>query len=867
MPILATKLYIPPLRPRHILRSRLSERLTESSHHKVILVSAPAGFGKTSLISEWLSDRQRPAAWLSLDDNDNDPTRFLSYLIAALHTIAPDIGQGIVRALQAPQPPPLETTLTALLNEITAIAEPFTLILDDYHLITVPPIDQALTFLIGHLPPLMQLVIVTREDPPLPLHQLRARDQLTELRAADLRFTLAEAAGFLNQTMGLTLSPEDIAALEARTEGWIVGLQFAAISLQGVTDTARFIQSFAGSHHFILDYLLEEVLHKQSPGVQNFLLQTSILDRLCGSQCEAVLSAPAGVGQKTLEYLEQANLFIIPLDNERRWYRYHPLFADLLRQRLSQSTANVEALHLRASLWYEHNGFQLEAFQHAVATHDIDRAAYLVEGNGMPIIFRGVFHPVLNWLGSLPTTTLDSRPALWVLYASALLIMGQLPEVEAKLQAAEAVLQSGEQDDQAKDLIGHIAAIRANAAVPVNQVDTILIQARRALDYLHPNNLPVRTSATFALGYAYQLQGNRRAARQAYSETLAISQKVGQNVTALMALGGLGNIQEADNQLHLAMETYQRYLKILGEPTLPVGCEGHLGLARIFYEWNDLEAAEHHAREGARLARQIEHSDRYLIDDLWLARVKLAQGDPATAATLLAQAMLSITPHSLWLNSPEAIAAKILIYLGLDQYDEALQLAQTHARPVYTAQVDLAQGEARAALTVLELAQQQAQANGWADELLNVMVLQAIALHQQGERAESLRRLGEALALAEPDGFIRIFVDKGQPMAQLLTEAAAYGMRPNYVGQLLAAFEADAAKRMGQIAQPLIEPLSQRELEILRLISQGLSNDEIRKRLFLALDTVKGHNRKIFEKLHVQRRTEAVAQARKLGLL
>src|SRR6266704_189711 len=366
-PILATKLYIPRLRPNVVSRPRLIERLNEGLHRKLTLIAAPAGFGKTTLISAWVAGCDRQVAWLSLDKGESDPTLFLTYLVAALRTIAPDIGVGVLGALQSPQPPPTESILTALLNEITAIPHNFVLVLDDYHVIEAKPVDQALTYLVEHQPPQMHLVIATREDPQLPLARLRARGQLTELRAADLRFTPSEAAGFLNQGMGLNLSAEDITALETRTEGWIAGLQLAALSMQGQQDSASFITSFTGSHHFVLDYLVEEVLGQQPESIQTFLLRTSILDRLCGPLCDAVLLTPSGTGRATLEDLERANLFLAPLDNERRWYRYHHLFADLLRQRLHQSTASspgdaesqVNALHIRASVWYEDHGLEV----------------------------------------------------------------------------------------------------------------------------------------------------------------------------------------------------------------------------------------------------------------------------------------------------------------------------------------------------------------------------------------------------------------------------------------------------------------------------------------------------------------------------
>src|SRR6266487_162227 len=409
-PILATKLYLPRLRPNVVSRPRLIERLNEGLHRNLILISAPAGFGKTTLVSEWLAGGARPTAWLSLDDQDNDLTRFLTYLVAALQTIAATLGEGVLGVLQSPQPPPTEAILTALLNDITTIRDHFVLVLDDYHVLDAKAVDHALTYLVEHLPPHMHLVIATREDPQLPLARLRAGDQLTEVRVTDLRFTHSEAAGFLNQVMGLNLSAQDIAALETRTEGWIAGLQLAAISMQGHKDTISFIKSFTGSHHFVLDYLVEEVLQQQPESVQNFLLRTSIFDRMSGPLCDAVLLDATTSGQETLEYLERANLFIVPLDNERRWYRYHQLFADLLRQRLHQSTASspgderdgVAELHRRASQWYEDNGLEIEAFHHAVAANDVERAERLIEGKGMPLQFRGAMISVLNWLESLP---------------------------------------------------------------------------------------------------------------------------------------------------------------------------------------------------------------------------------------------------------------------------------------------------------------------------------------------------------------------------------------------------------------------------------------------------------------------------------
>jgi LuxR family transcriptional regulator, maltose regulon positive regulatory protein len=880
-PILATKLYIPRLRPNVVRRPRLLERLNEGLHRKLTLISAPAGFGKTTLVSEWVEGIEQPAAWLSLDEGDNDPARFLTYLVAALQTIAAPIGEGVLGVLQSPQPPPTEAILTALLNDITTIKDHFVLVFDDYHVIDAKAVDHALTFLLEHLPPHMHLVIATREDPPLPLARLRVGGQLTEVRVTDLRFTHAEAAGFLNQVMGLNLSAEDIAALERRTEGWIAGLQLAAISMQGHEDAASFIRSFTGSHHFVMDYLVEEVLGQQPERVQTFLLRTSILDRLCGPLCDAVVLDSSASGQATLDYLEHANLFLVPLDNERRWYRYHQLFADLLRQRLLQSTtlspgdaqSHVNELHIRASQWYEDHGLEIEAFHHAVAAHDVERAERLMEGKGIPLHFRGAVTAILDWLESLPATVLNARPWLWARYGSLLLVNGQTTGVEEKLQAAEAALQGSEADDKTRNLVGQIAAARATLALTRYQVEPMLAQSRRALEYLHPKNLSLRATAHWTQGFAYLLLGDRAASRRALTEAIALSQASGDIFTTILATIGLGMVQEADNQLYLAAETYRRVLQLAGDQPLQIIYEAHLGLARVLYEWNDLEAAEQHGRQGLHLARQYDRViDRFVLCEVFLARLKLAQGDVAGAAALLAQASQSARQQNFVYRIPDVAAAQVLTLLRQGNLAEAAHLAQTHGLPLSQARVHLAQGDTSAALAVLAQLRQQAEAKGWEDERLKVMVLQAVALHMNGDKDKAVQLLFDALALAEPGGFIRIFVDEGLPMAQLLSAAEAIGMMPDYTGRLLAVFATEEQKRedtsaLPPPAQSLIEPLSRRELEVLHLMAQGLSNQEICERLFLALDTVKGHNRKIFDKLQVQRRTEAVARARELGLL
>lgn len=880
VPILATKLYLPLLRTGVVPRPHLIQRLNEglASGHKLTLITAPAGFGKTTLVGEWIGACGCPVAWLSLDEADNDPARFLLYLVAALQTVKAGIGEGLLAALQSPQPPSIEPILTLLLNEIAAFQGPFVLVLDDYHEIDARSVDQALTFLLEHLPLQMRLVITTREDPHLPLARLRASGQLTELRAADLRFTPAEAAEFLNRVMGLNLSQEDIDALEARTEGWIAGLQLAALSMRGHQDASGFIKSFTGSHRFVLDYLVEEVLGHQPEKVQSFLLRTSILDRMCGPLCEAVLLDPAGSGQETLEYLERANLFVVLLDNERRWYRYHRLFGDLLRQRLGQklSALEVAEYHRRASRWYEDHDLAVEAFQHAAAANDIDRAERLLESKGMPLHFRGVATMVLDWLASLPAGVLDARPSLWVRFAGLTLNVGQSSGVEEKLQAAEAAiaaaLRGSEPDPKTHDLIGQIAATRAILALSQYQVEAIVAQSRRALEYLAPGNLPSRFTAHWAMGMAHFFRGERSSARQALTDALSIAQASGNIHDAILATISLGQIQELDNQLYLAAETYHQALRLIGDSPLPTAGEVYRGLAQISYEWNDLDAAERYGQQGLRLSKQYERGiDRFIITEVFLARLKLAQGDVTGAAGMLAQIEQTARDKNFVLRLPEIASAQVRVLLKQGNIPAAGELAWRFNLPLCRVRVLLARKEIPAAMEILEPYRGQMQARGWADELLRATVLQALAYQAGGEIEKAVSLLGDALMMAQPGGMIRVFVDEGAPMVELLREAAARRVMPGDVGRLISACEAENRSSTERLpsppVQPLTEPLSARELEILRLIALGLTNREIGERLFLALDTIKGHNRIIFDKLQVQSRTKAVARARELGLL
>ncbi len=876
LPILATKLYIPPSRPNLVKRPRLIERLNESLEAgcKLTLISASAGFGKTTLLSEWIAVCGRPVAWLSLDARENDPARFISYLIATLQTIQPGLANDLLVMLQSPQAPQTESTLITLLNEVDALPENFILVLDDYHALDSKSVDEALALLLQHQPSQMHLVIATREDPPLPLASLRARGQLSELRAADLRFTPIEAAGFLNQVMCLNLSEEDIIALETRTEGWIAGLQLAALSMQGRENITDFIRTFSGSHHFVLDYLVEEVLQRQPESIRNFLLRTSVLDRMCGSLCDMVLGSVSPCGQETLDNLEHANLFIVPLDSEQRWYRYHHLFAELLRHRLKQTltAGEIAALHIRASEWFEANQMAFEAFQHAVAANDVPRAERLVESREMGLHLRTVAIPVLDWLNSLPNDVRDASPRLWVREATLALMAGRPSVVEPALLGAEAALQSTEPDAETRDLIGQIACAKATYAFFHYDHATMLAQAHRALEYLSPDNGTYLFTANWALANALRVSGKRSDANRVTQDCLAISQKSPSMFSRILAVLNLAVLQEMNNQLFQAADTYRQAIELSGDHPQPNMAEAHFGLARIYYEWNDLKSAEEHDKTGLQMARLFDQEvDRFIVNEVFLARLQLAQGNLPGAAGMLAQTEKTARRKNYELRFVDIAELQIQILLQQSNLAAAAELAGQYELPLSRARVLLAQGDAPAALAILEPILGQAEEKAWVDRQLRAMLLQALALSANHEKDKALQTLEEILTMAEPGGFVRLFLDEGEPMAELLSNASAQGIRSDYLAKLLAAFASEKLKVENKPValepQALIAPLSPRELEILQLIAQGLSNRQICDRLFLALSTVKGHVGIIFDKLQVQRRTEAIARARELGFL
>ncbi|MEQ8677331.1 MAG: LuxR C-terminal-related transcriptional regulator [Aggregatilineales bacterium] len=863
--ILATKLYTPALRPGSVLRPRLIERLNGGLHGKLTLVSAPAGCGKTTLITEWISANEFQVAWLSLDEGDIDPVRFLNYIVATLQTIEPAIGAGILNLLEVPQPPPIDSLLTPLLNQLALMPEDFILVLDDYHVLDSHEIDTALAFLIDNQPPQMHLVITTREDPRLPLARLRARGQLSEIRAADLRFTADEAAEYLNQAMGLALAPEEIAALEQRTEGWITGLQLAAISMQGHKDTSGFIESFTGSHHFVLDYLVEEVFQHQSKHIQNFLLQTSILEYFCAELCDAIINQTNS--HEIINYLVRSNMFLIPLDHERKWFRYHHLFRGLLRQRLQKHSSDFSKLHDRASLWYEQQGFELDAFHHAAKANTIPRVMRLIEGDGMPMHFRGQSRVVQAWLQAQPATVLDTYPQLWTTYASIVLGQGNIDMAEANLHRAELALQNVIEDVHTRDTIGRIAAIRATIFAAQKQVEALISHSHYALEYLHPDNIAFRISTAWKLGYAYELQGKRAEARRAYQEVIPIGQRSGNVVFTRLAKLGLGYLQEADNQLNQAAETYYDVLQMFGDTPLPDAGIAHIGLARIHYQWNELETAQDHIEQCIQLAKKSQKYDRLIDGLVFQARLHIARDSINDARDILTEANSVAHQQNMAHKVPEIADLQVHTFLRLGQLESAHYLMQTYDIPLSEARVLIAQGKPEAAFQLLEPLRQKMENKNWADECLKIMVLQSIAVDASDKTDDALTILADALALAQSGTFIRLFVDEGISIRRLVSALYEQGVMSDYVQKLLTVFDTPATPSMLSENQPLIEPLSERELEVLQLIAEGLSNREISESLFITLNTVKGHNRIIFQKLGVNRRTHAVAQAQALGLI
>jgi LuxR family maltose regulon positive regulatory protein len=876
--LLTTKLYVPPPRSNLVPRPRLIERLDEGLGlgRKLTLVSAPAGFGKTTLVTDWLYSKgedisSRSIAWLSLDEADNDPTRFFTYLIAALRRLDGEAGQAAQSLLGAPQTPPVESLMTLLVGDLAAVPA-FVLVLDDYHLIHTSLIHDAVEFLLNYQPPQMHLCLATRTDPPLPLPRLRVRGQMTEIRADDLRFTAQEAAAFLDQALGLTLDAEKVTALEARTEGWIAGLQLAALSMQGKKDVAGFIAAFSGSNRHVIDYLADEVLAQQPDEIRDFLRQTGILDRLTAPLCDAVTGRDDG--DEMLRQLEQANLFLVPLDDRREWYRYHRLFADFLRTELEP--AQSAALHLKAAHWFETHDLLPEAVRHvlahAAATGDTDEAARIIVLAGARALSDGALVTLLGWLDALPDEVVRASGWLASFKAWSLFMTGRPEAGLSYVQATEASLGP----DASPVDRGRVLSLRCAIA----DAQEVLRMAPEALDLIGDADPLSRTGTLFMLGDAQDAVGDAAGAVETFREAHHLGQQHGYQIMAAVALAHLAisiNVQGRRREAFaLCQRGARQYADTRGNP-LPVAGLIYVVLGDLAYEANDLEQAQQYLQKGVELGQQSATTLVILYSLEALAQVQHAMGQEQEALATIqkAQELASQAGELEWRDAGAAIEAALRLRQGDTQtaarwaekaslpLTEPLDQTRRHEYTTYI-RVLLALDRASETQALLAKLERAARKDGRRRHLITIHVQQALAEQVLGNRAQALKSLEQALCLAAPEGYVRAFLDEGPALAKFFPHARH--VAPGLVDRLLSEFE--PRESLPHPHTPtLVEPLSERELQVLRLLATDLSAPEIAEELIVAVSTVRSHIKHIYGKLDAHSRYEAVERARTLGLL
>jgi len=938
--LIRTKLRLPFLRLELVPRERLQARIAEGLHGPLTLITAPAGFGKTTLITSCITDRGIPTAWLSLDKNDNQVERFLSYIIAALQEIDRTIGNEAEQLLAtSPQAPP-EAILTSLINELESADEQIILVLDDYQSISSQAVHEEVTFLLEHCPSTLHLVIATRSDPPLPLTRLRVRGQMVELRAADLSFTEPEADQFLNDVMRLSLDAKSVAVLQERTEGWIAGLQMAAITIQSAVsmrdrkDVFGFIEGFSGTNRYILDYLLEEVLGNQSPEIQHFLLNSSILDRLTAPLCDVVTeiqewrtengneTQPTSLdSQSILEYLERANLFLMPLDDERIWYRYHQLFADLLRTQAQKSLGaqGVARLHLRAAEWHEQNGSILEAIQHASLASDDEMVERMIEQHYMEMVNRGEMSQVRFWTGKLSKDLIYRRPWLCLYEALSHSWFGQLEEANLLLNEAEKHIRKETSDEitspKSKSLLGYHAYIKSRVTAMQGETHRAIDYCLTARDNIPADNLALQNEVSITLGYEYFLYGDFINAITTLNETIrsGYSARAINNPVAAYAI--LARIKVYQGKLHESYELLQKAEQLIQEANGQYfGATGlvETGLAALLCERNELNAALDRITEGLDFLPWWGKADDFVLAYTTLARIQLALGNLTEAAGAIEKADKLVQTCGVFTEARNNVeTAQVNLWLAQNDLQSAVRWASSHDEKVIgrddpfeykdelpqitRARVFMALYKLDEAIGLLSRLEDNARSFGRMGRLIEIMMLKALAMQAQGDATQAETGLMKSLALAEPEGYLRIFLDEGQPMQELLihwlADTSDSPLR-GYVTHLLSQFDVEphmvtavqaeaspasapsASSKQRQVEpevrstkDTLVEALSEREIEVLQLIAQGKTNKEIARQLILAPGTIKAHAASIYRKLDVSNRTEAVSRARQLGIL
>ena len=916
---LSTKLNIPLVRPNIVQRTRLVQQIETgiTSNHKLTLISAPAGFGKTTLLSHWGDETRIPIAWVSLDEGDNDLTRFLGYCIAALQNIKPNVGEAALELQQSPHPAPVETVLTTLINELDEILEQFTLVLDDYHVIESQSIHEALSFLINHLPRKMHLIIATRTDLPLPTARLRTHVHLTEISEVDMRFTLDEAATYLNDVMQLGLAIEDVAGLEKRTEGWIAGLQMTALSVQGRGDISGLVRALSGKHRFILDYLMEEVLEQQSAEVQEFMVKISILDQLSAPLCDTVMGwsnvsgdttrkrkatrrlDTANHSQEILEHMDRANLFLIPLDDERRWYRYHRLFGDILEERLKQAYSDeIQDLHRLAGDWYEQNGLIGEAINHLLEAGEIERAADFISKNALTFVYHGNLETLTRWLDILPKDIKESQPWLSITHAWALSFAGQLEPVASLLQDAEGTLTSITDEIEVQRLSGIVDALRAYLIAIRGSMPLAAEFAREALKVLPDDDLVLRGFASTLLATVLRWAGDLNDAKGAYQEAIAINRAAGAAnvlVESLCDLAALqfiqGKVQQSISTCREALSEAEEYCERSGRKLSAHGLAS-IQLCSILRELNDLDMARQYAEEGLALCKEWGQAESLMRAYWEHARVLQACGDSDGAIHSIQKARQLASALSPWFVARSAAweahlrlmqgdIASALQWIGdqdlIFDYEVEFYDFETHLTVVRTL---IAKGRQRSksegrpalerSLEILEQIRSTAERSGAGSYLIEIMILTSLAQDALGETEKALSTLKKALVRAKPEAYIRLFVDEGEPVRMLLCELAKHKTTMAYARKILKSMTArvavGATTGMGS-PESLTESLSEREMEVLHLLETYLSSTEIAGQLFIAVSTVRSHTKNIYSKLRVHSRAEAVEKARKIGIL